>query len=242
MKVGRRENEGIWVQIYIMTLEEIAEEYGGFVSALCMRMIRNKDAARDAAQHAWIEIVKSYPSFEGNAKITTWMYTIVRRVAADYAMRERIYSTHHLRDYFREEKEPEPAYKPGMDRDLWVKQMCDRCLTGILHCLDAEARMAYVFKDIAGLRYSEMAVAFEKDEVALRKTVTRSRKKLKAFLSDECYLYNPEGTCKCRMKKYVKDVNLRAEYDTLKNASNLARFYRKSGTLLPRKNCWINIS
>jgi RNA polymerase sigma-70 factor (ECF subfamily) len=227
---------------YIMTLEEIAEEHGEFVSALCMRMISDEDAAKDAAQQAWIEIVKSYPSFKGDAKITTWMYTIVRRVVIDYAARERTYSTRHLRDYFREEKAPEPAYTEGMDKDLWVRQMCDRCLTGILHCLEAESRMAYVFKDIAGLQYSEMVTVFEKNEAALRKAVTRSRNKLKAFLNNECYLYNPNGTCKCRMKRYVKDVNLRQEYDTLKKASNLARFYRQSGTLRPRKNFWKKIS
>jgi len=225
-----------------MTLDDIAEMYGGFVSGLCMRMIRNEDAARDAAQHAWVEIVKSYPSYKGDAKITTWMYTIVRRAAADHAIRERTFTTRHLRDYFREEKEPEPACTPDMDKDLWVRQMCDQCLTGILHCLDAESRMILVFKDIAGLNYHELETVFEKDSEALRKAVSRSRRKLKAFLNSECYLYNPEGTCKCRMTKYVKDINLRAEYDTLKNISNLARFYRKSGTLLPRKNFWKKIS
>jgi RNA polymerase sigma-70 factor (ECF subfamily) len=225
-----------------MTLDEIAEKYGGFVSALCRRLILDEVAAKDAAQHAWVEIVKSYPAFKGEAKISTWMYTIVRRVVIDYAVRERTYSTRYLRDYFREDKEPEPSYKQGMDKDLWVRQMCNRCLTGILHCLDPDTRLAYILKDIVGLSYPEMAIVLEKNDAALRKTVTRSREKLKSFLSNECYLYNPEGDCKCRMKKYVKDVNLRAEYDKLRKASSLADFFRKSGTVLPEKNFWKKIT
>jgi RNA polymerase sigma-70 factor (ECF subfamily) len=225
-----------------LTLEEIAKEHGGFVSAICRRLIRDEEAAKEAAQHAWVEIVKSYPSFRGEAKLTTWMYSIVRRSVMDYAARERTYSTRHLRAYFREDKEPEPSYRQGMDKDLWVRQMCDRCLTGMLHCLEAEARMAYILRDIAGLSYSEMSDVFGKDSATLRKSVARSRNKIRAFLSNECYLYNPEGGCKCRMKKYVKDVDLRAEYDKLKKASSLAEFFRKSCTMLPEKNFWIKVT
>jgi len=225
-----------------MTLDEIAEKHGGFVSAICRRLILDEEAAKDAAQHAWGEIVKSYPSFKGEAKITTWMYTIVRRAVGDYAARERTYSTRYLREYFREDKAPEPSIEQNMDKDQWVRQMCNRCLTGILHCLDPEARMAYVLRDIAGLKYDELAMVFDKKDYLLRKTVTRSRKKLREFLNNECYLYNPEGDCRCRMKNHVKDVNLRVEYDKLKKTANLADFYRKSGRMLPSKNFWQRIS
>jgi RNA polymerase sigma factor (sigma-70 family) len=227
---------------YHMTLEEIAEKYGGFVSSLCRRIILDEEMAKDAAQHAWTEIVKSYHSFRGEAKITTWMYSIVRRAVMDYAVRERTYSTRHLRDYFRADEEPGPAHGRDMDKELWVRQMCDRCLTGILHCLDADTRLAYVLKDIAELSYADLAEVFERDEAALRKSVTRSRRKLRAFLNEECYLYNPDGGCKCRMKKYVRDVDLRVEYDKLHRVSNLAAFFRKSGEMLPGKNFWEKIA
>jgi RNA polymerase sigma-70 factor (ECF subfamily) len=225
-----------------MTLDEIAEKHGAFVSSLCRRIILDEEMARDAAQHAWVEIVKSYPSFRGESKLTTWMYSIVRRVVMDYAVRERTYSTRHLREYFRADEEPVPARGKDMEQEVWVRQMCDRCLTGILHCLDAEARLAYVLKDIAKLTYAEMEAVFGRDQATLRQSVTRSRKKLRAFLGDECYLYNPEGSCKCRMKPYVREVNLRAEYGKLRNASNLAEFFGKSGEMLPEKNFWKKVA
>lgn len=224
-----------------MTLEEIAEKHGGFVSAVCRRLMLDEELAKEAAQQAWVEIIKSYPSFRGESKLTTWMYTIVRRSVIDCAERERTYSTRQLSDYFRADKEPEPSYKQGMDKDLWVRQMCDMCLTGILHCLEAEARLAYILRDIAGLSYSEMADVFKNKSTTLRKLVSRSRGKLRAFLSNECYLYNPGGDCKCRMKKYVKGVNLHREYRKLKRASSLAEFFRKSGEILPEKNFWLEL-
>ncbi len=225
-----------------MSLDDIAEEYGGFVSSLCRRIILDEDMARDAAQHAWAEIVKSWPSFRGESKLTTWMYTIVRRVVMDYAVRERTYSTRHLRDYFRADEAPVPACGRDMNKDMWVRQMCDRCLTGILHCLDADTRLTYVLKDVAGLSYAEMEAVFEKDGAALRQSVNRSRRKLRAFLSDECYLFNPEGSCKCRMKPYVQEVNLRVEYDKLRKASDMAAFFRRSGEMLPEKNFWKKVA
>lgn len=56
--------------------------------------------------------------------------------------------------------------------------MCDKCLTGTLHCLDNESRMAYILRDINMIPYSEIAEILEKDEVSVRKMVSRSRNKL----------------------------------------------------------------
>jgi hypothetical protein len=41
------------------TEEEITQEYRGLVSAISHRMIQNPEMAKDAAQKAWMEILKS---------------------------------------------------------------------------------------------------------------------------------------------------------------------------------------
>lgn len=50
--------------------EEIARSYGPLVSSICRRMLRDPEAARDAAQEAWVQILKSLPSFRGEAKLS----------------------------------------------------------------------------------------------------------------------------------------------------------------------------
>ncbi len=69
--------------------------------------------------------------------------------------------------------------------------MCDKCITGVLHCVDAESRLAHIFRDIAELEYGEIAEILGKDEPAIRQTISRTRKKLNSFLDDKCTLYNP---------------------------------------------------
>jgi len=220
-----------------LSLEQIAQAYGRMVSSICRRMITDEDIARDAAQQVWVEIVKSYPSFRGESKVSTWIYTITRRVALDHAKNERRITTRFLRAYSLKNEFDLPA-DIDLDKGLWIRQMCDKCITGILHCVDAESRLAHIFRDIAELEYEEIAGILGRDEPAVRQTISRTRKKLNAFLNDKCTLYNPDGDCRCRMKKWVKEVDLAAEYQKIGSIVGWVNFYKRSEKILPGKNYW----
>jgi RNA polymerase sigma-70 factor (ECF subfamily) len=64
----------------IPTKKEITQEYRGLVSAISHRMIKNPEAAKDAVQETWMEILKSLKTFKEESKISTWIYTIASRV------------------------------------------------------------------------------------------------------------------------------------------------------------------
>jgi RNA polymerase sigma-70 factor (ECF subfamily) len=223
-----------------MTLDSIARDYGRMVSSICRRMIMDEEVARDAAQQVWVEIAKSFPSFRGEAKISTWIYTITRRIAADHALNERTYTMRFARDYFSGEDIDQPVHSDP-DREIWVKEMCDKCVTAMLHCVDNETRLAHIFRDVAELEYGEIAGVLDKDEVAVRQMVSRSRKRINSFLRDRCALYNPRGDCRCRIVKHVRDVNLAAEYEKIGVMVRRVNFFRKSEQVLPGKNFWENL-
>lgn len=222
------------------SLDDIAHEYGKLVSAVCRRMIMDEDIARDAAQQVWVEIVKSFPSFRGESKISTWIYTITRRIALEYAKNERVISTRFLSMYSLKEEFDFPS-DLDLDKKIWVKQMCDKCITGILHCVDNETRLVHILRDIAELEYKEISQIMEKDPTVIRQIVSRSRKKINAFLNDKCTLYNPNGECRCRMKKCVDEINLASEYQKINTIVRRINFYKKSEMVLPRKNFWNNL-
>ncbi len=157
-----------------MTLEDIAHEYGKMVSSICRRMITDEETARDAAQQVWTEIVKSFPSFRGQSKVSTWIYTITRRIAADYAVNEKTYDLRFVRDYFNSE-DIDPPHDPDLDKALWVKQTCDRCVTAMLHCVDNESRLAHIFRDVAELEYGEIAGILETCEQQPKKSHTENK-------------------------------------------------------------------
>lgn len=215
--------------------EDIAHEYRTLVSAISHRMIQNSEQAKDASQEAWIEILKSLHSFKGDSKISTWIYTIASRVILRQAKNEKVYSTQYLSEYFRN-GERESPFEKEVENRKWIKDMCDRCLTGILHCLSNRDRLLYILYDIAGLSYREISVVVDDKEDNVRKKVSRSRKKLHNFLMAECVLFNPEGNCSCRMKKQVVRIDLPAEYQKLKKTVRDVHFFRESQQILVFKD------
>jgi RNA polymerase sigma-70 factor (ECF subfamily) len=225
------------VQEGSLTLESIARDYGKMVSSICRRLIMDEEIARDAAQQVWVEVTKSFPAFRGESKISTWIYTITRRIAADYAMNEKTYSMRFVREYFNSDDIDPPAHV-DLDKAIWVKQTCDRCVTAMLHCVDNETRLAHIFRDVAELNYAEIAGILKKDEAAVRQMVTRSRKRINSFLSEKCTIYNPKGDCRCRIKKHVAEVNLASEYEKIGEMVRRVNFYKKSEMILPGKNFW----
>jgi len=200
-------------------------------------MIQDEDAAKDAAQEAWLEVMKSLPSFRGESKISTWIFTITYRVVRRYARKERVYSTRFLRNYFSQE-EIELPHSQELDKKLWVKEMCDKCLTGILHCLDHESRMAYILRDIAQLPYEKIADIIDRSPASIRQMIFRSRKKLRSFLEDNCVLYNPGGKCTCRMRKWIREIDLPREYEELRKSVAQINVFRETEEVLSRVNYW----
>ncbi len=211
--------------------EEITREYRGLVAAISHRMIQNPEMAKDAAQEAWMEVLKSLNTFRGESKISTWIYAIASRVIMRMAKNEKVYSTRYLSDYFRDGERESPFEKEA-DKRRWVKEMCDKCLTGILHCLSNQDRLLYILYDIAGLSYKELAAIAEDRESTVRKKVSRSRKKLHNFLTEECALFKPDGSCSCRMKKHVVGIDLPSEYRKLEKTVKEVHFFRESRQIL----------
>ncbi len=222
------------------TLDSIARDYGKMVSSVCRRLIMDEETARDAAQQVWVEVTKSFPAFRGESKISTWIYTITRRIAADYALNEKTYSMRFVREYFNGEDIDPPAHV-DLDKAIWVKQTCDRCVTAMLHCVDNETRLAHIFRDVAELSYAEIAAILDKEEASVRQMVTRSRKRINSFLSEKCMIFNPRGNCRCRIKRHVTEVNLASEYEKISDMVRRINFYKKSEMLLPGKNYWENL-
>ena len=219
-------------------VESLVQDYGKMVSSVCRRMVQDRSLAEDAAQQVWLEIIKALPGFRAESKISTWIYSITRRVVLDFARNERQYSTRYLRGYFRVGDIPAPQNE-DINKDVWVREMCDKCLTGMLHCLDNESRLIFTFRDVVQLSYREIAEIQGINEPTIRQTVSRTRRKLRSFLKDECALFNPDGSCHCRMKKWVEEINLPQEYDKLRSIVRSVNVFRDSETVLPRKNYWL---
>ena len=116
----------------VLDTNTIVEKYGSLVSSICRRMIQNAEDAKDAAQEAWAEIIKGLPSFKGESKLSTWIYTVTYHSVMHFCQKDKIYSTKFLRDYFHGDSLEVP-YDIDYDKSIWIKEMCDKCLTAVWH-------------------------------------------------------------------------------------------------------------
>jgi len=214
------------------------QEYGKLISILSNRMISNKEVAQEAAQEVWFEVLRSLPSFNNESKLSTWIYTVARRVIGRYAVNERRHSVGFLHDFLGGDDRVAPDYTSDMDKELWIKEECDRCLTGLFHCLTNDARMIYLFRDVIQLPYPDIARIMDMDEQYIRKTMSRSRAKLRNFLNNECRIFNPASKCKCRMNKLLDGINLPEGYQRIRDLGKRISIFRQADKILPAKNYW----
>lgn len=61
--------------------ETIVRRYGGRMLATARRLLGNEHDARDAVQQAFIAVFKSIASFNGDARLSTWLHRIVVNAA-----------------------------------------------------------------------------------------------------------------------------------------------------------------
>jgi RNA polymerase sigma-70 factor (ECF subfamily) len=188
------------------------------VARLCRRMIRDREAAQDAAQEVWFQLMKSLPSFSGRSSIGTWVWTVARRTIWCHIRREKVYSIRFMED-----------------RRAWIQLECDECLTAILHCVHNQDRFIYLMRTLAHLGFAQIGEVLGLQEAAARQSYNRARRKIGNFLSSQCLLYNPDGNCRCRMKAPIKKNYKASEYRKVRELSRRIMFMEAAETFNPPK-------
>jgi RNA polymerase sigma-70 factor (ECF subfamily) len=219
--------------------EKLIEQFGDKISRLSHRMIWDNELAKEAAQEVWYEILKSLDNFRSISNISTWIYTISKRTILKYAHNERILKSTDLDTHFNLESIDYNGDE--QDKKEWVKEQCDYCLTAFCHCLTNDARLIFLFRDIAELTDLEIAEIMDMKEENVRQISSRSKEKVKSFMQKDCVLISPNGNCRCRISKHVKSVQLDKEYGKLAKAAGLIDLFKKFDKELPRKNYWKKI-
>ena len=59
-------------------LDELFQRYRGKVALWCLRLAGDREAAADLAQEVFLKAFRAIASFRGDAKFSTWLYSIAR--------------------------------------------------------------------------------------------------------------------------------------------------------------------
>lgn len=159
---------------------EIYDRYSGRIYNFAFRFLKNSEAAEDATQEVFVKMMKHANQFHGDAKLSTWLFSITANWCRDY-----------LRKADNKSKESEdvlislPAPSElAPDRNL-ERRESERRVQRALQSLTAEQREAILLSRYQGLSYAEIAQIAGCSEGAVKTRVFRAMETLKKILTGD---------------------------------------------------------
>jgi RNA polymerase sigma-70 factor (ECF subfamily) len=159
---------------------EIYDRYSGRIYNFALRFLKNSEAAEDATQEVFVKMIRHANQFQGDAKLSTWLFSITANWCRDY-LRKADNKTKESDDVL--VTLPASAeYSP--ERRLEQREDEQRVQRALL-ALTPEQREAILLSRYQGLSYAEIAQISGCSEGAVKTRVFRAMETLKKALTSE---------------------------------------------------------
>lgn len=123
---------------------ELYESYNDRLFVYCLRMMKDRDRAKDALQNALIKIYERAKLYQEGSNATAWLYRLTRNVCIDMLRADK---------NFEEIDETQlPALEPRT-QDVALQE----ALTSEIEALPTIYREAVILRDVQGHSYKEIA-------------------------------------------------------------------------------------
>ncbi|HET7433362.1 MAG TPA: RNA polymerase sigma factor [Thermoanaerobaculia bacterium] len=157
---------------------EIYDRYSSRIYNFALRFLKNSEAAEDATQEVFVKMIKHANQFHGDAKLSTWLFSITANWCRDYLRKS---------DNKAKESDDVLVTLPGPselspDRALEAREDRDRVQRALL-MLTPEQREAILLSRYQGLSYAEIAQISGCSEGAVKTRVFRAMETLKKALT-----------------------------------------------------------
>lgn len=159
---------------------EVYDRYAARIYNFALRFLKNAEAAEDATQEVFVKMLRHANQFQGDAKLSTWLFSITANWCRDY-----------LRKADNKSKEGDdvlvalpasPDHAP--DRTLEKRENEIRVQRALME-LTPEQREAILLSRYQGLSYAEIAQISGCSEGAVKTRVFRAMETLKKTLMGE---------------------------------------------------------
>ncbi len=164
-------------------LRELMARYQGPVYTMAYRMLGNTADAEDIAQRTFIRVWKAAPSYEPEARFSTWLFTIVKNLVFNETRRRQRKPSSSL----------EAASEQGFCAGDSAEHAPDACLEHkeleavveqALSKLAPKARMAIQLRRFEEMGYEDIASVLGMTVSATKSLLFRARRELRDFLAN----------------------------------------------------------
>jgi RNA polymerase sigma factor (sigma-70 family) len=156
---------------------EIYDRYSGRIYNFALRFLKNSEAAEDATQEVFVKMLKYANQFNGDAKLSTWLFSITANWCRDY-LRKADNKSKESDDVLLTLATPSEL---APDRNLERREN-EQLVRRALQSLTEEQREAILLSRYQGLSYAEIAQIAGCSEGAVKTRVFRAMETLKKTL------------------------------------------------------------
>lgn len=166
--------------------EALAELLGAYqrrIYAICYRMIRDDQTARDLTQDVLVKVIENLERYNGRARLSTWVIRIAMNACLSHLRRQRLRRHGSLEGPSgdpegRAGEDPATEGEPSPLRSVEQAEML-QILLRALDALAPELRALLVLRDLQGLDYQRIGQVLEIPVGTVKSRLFRARAALR---------------------------------------------------------------
>lgn len=165
---------------------ELVKRHQGRVYRLALRVLKDEEKARDAAQDAFIKVYGSLDKFEGRSRFTTWLHRLVVNLCLDALRRDK--SSRHVE--WEDERRVAPEDWTPVAGDLAGPAVARerseyrKLLGEAIEALPEDARRTLILREVDGLSYAEIAEIMGIPKGTVMSRLHYARKRARELLTE----------------------------------------------------------
>ena len=160
----------------IDAFNELVAAHEDRVFAICLRMLRNREAALDATQDTFLTVFRKADRYKAQAAFSTWLYRVTVNTCYDHLRREKRKKADRLPETY---DPPDPQATDAFD-SVEVRPDIEAALAQ----LSPEFRSAVVLVDLQGMSLEQASDTLEVPTGTIKSRLFRARKQLAQSLGN----------------------------------------------------------
>lgn len=179
---------GLYVRGELPAMAVLVARYQRPLFTFLVRMCGESSRAEDLVQDVFLRMIEHAETFEGGAKLKTWLYRIARNLCID-DMRRRKHRRHASLDAEHEAGDDRTLHDrlaaalPGADRQNVSKEIATRMLEAIDQLPD-DQREVFLLRQVQALQFKEIAEITSVSENTVKSRMRYALERLQGALSE----------------------------------------------------------
>jgi len=167
--------------------ETLLERYHRPLFNFLLRSSRDRGRAEELYQDVWMKVIERCDDFRGDAKFSTWLYTIARNLAIDH-QRKMKFRSHASLDATQPRAGPsigERLGNPGPSTEqLAIGGLIRARIGDAVEGLPEEQREVFLLRQLQGLAFKEIAEVVGVPSNTVKSRMRYALERLQGLLSD----------------------------------------------------------